>query len=443
MANGNTSTCAAVPFEPTPLSPPENLMAHLHAAFDGDSTGVIVVRLGGYIEEAPLRTAVDLLQRSHMKLQVCIRTRADGRRYFERDSHPGPLALEILDFETESLPWEKEMYRSMSAAIDPASGPLARIVALRSRRGGICDLMFVVHHAIIDGVAAMRIMCDLLEFYEQAKTGSPQPPPEPRPLISIGRASLPGSALTRLPLIVRLAWQMRGKRKGAWSSLPAGSPAEKRFILRHVLGEAETAALGVRCREEGCSLTGAIFAAGVCAVAEAAPPPLRIRCRMPISIRSSLAGPAGPLTDRDVGCFISGYPAVFDLREPPLFWDFARRIRNDLKTFRAYGGPQLLYNLIRFVRVSTFMVAPKRETLAVNHFGVAPLRPTYAGLTVEASSSTGKSDRLGPSLGVMTVTVNGRLCVTVATTDVPADFSGRFSSAVFRHLREASRHRSS
>ncbi|MFH0907921.1 MAG: hypothetical protein V1929_04095 [bacterium] len=205
---------------------------------------------------------------------------------------------------------------------------------------------------------------------------------------------------------------------------------------RYVLTEQETATLVTRCREERTTVGGALFAAGVCGLADAAPAEkLRFRCRLPVNIRYAMTGPAGPVTSQDIGCFISRFEKIYEVSRPPSFWELGRLVWRDMETYVTSGGPQLFYNLAGKIRIVKMRMLPKRDTLMINYFGVARIRASHGNLRLEEFITLARSDRLGPSLNVWAVTINGRLCVWVGGADVTAEQWSVFKDSVMDRLR--------
>jgi hypothetical protein len=97
----------------------------------------------------------------------------------------------------------------------------------------------------------------------------------------------------------------------------------------------------------------------------------------------------------------------------------------------------LQFDVLGFARIAVLRNMPKRDTLTVNCVGVAKVRARYGGPALLECTTLAKSDRLGPSLAVMGVTTNGRLCVSLLATDAPVEFCAVYRNAVLKHPRKA------
>ena len=422
-----------------PLGPWEELFCSFYDAFESAGMGGIVFRLRGRIEADPLRIALEGLQSRHPKLRVQITRARDGRRYFALSGSPKPIPFEIRDYETEALPWQEECSRIMAEALDPAVDPLAKLLVLRNRASERCDVIFVAHHAIVDGLSALRLVQDLLEYYEETERNGSPGQVSSLPFVMVSRARTTGSILERLTLLARLLRQRRANRRRDWTFLPRENDvAPHRLWSRSVLSEKATLDLVRRCRKEKTTIYGALFAAAACALKVMLPQGrARFKCRFPIDIRGKLTGPAGPVTEHDLGNFISGYEKIYTVDDSPSFWALAREAHQDVQAFSAAGGPALLYNLMRWAKPNLSQGIHKRGTLFVTNYGVVGLRGRYGELIVEEGSTVFRHDRFGPSLMIQTLTIQRRLNLSFSIVDVSEEFWQRLRQEILAQLQRA------
>ncbi|MFH0907922.1 MAG: condensation domain-containing protein [bacterium] len=205
--------------DPIPVSPQESLLFTVADLFEGDGTGAMVARVRGQLEEAPLRVALSRLQRRHPKLRARV-IQSAGRRCYDMCSDPPAIPFEIKDYETGPTPLMEEAYRALCWKMDVTIGPMARMLVLRNRAEGVCEVIFVAHHAIADGASALRIIDDLLDYYAEAERGGDLAPVVSLPLVTVARANTSARFMQKLSVLLSIAGQRIGKRRGRWITLP-------------------------------------------------------------------------------------------------------------------------------------------------------------------------------------------------------------------------------
>jgi hypothetical protein len=166
-------------------------------------------------------------------------------------------------------------------------------------------------------------------------------------------------------------------------------------------------------------------------------PAARFKCRFPLDIRRSLTSASGPVTDHDLGNFVSGYEAIYDVDERSGFWALARRARHDMERFTKAGGPSLVYNLIRFIKLPYVPPTMRRGTILVNSYGVIDLRERYGSLGLEELSIVFNNVAAGPSLLIQGFVIQRRLNISLSMVDVPEDFWRRVQQAIAQEFQEA------
>ncbi len=409
----------------------------LSRTFEGAGMGGARLRVRGCIEAEPLRAALASLQSRHPRLRARITESSDGRHLFQFLATPPPLPFTIQDVETDLVPWQEEASRLMSAPLDPAVHPLTRMLVLRNRKQSQCDVIFVAFHAIADGRSVFRLLADLFEYYERAERNGPPGPVSSLPISTRTRAETTGSLLRRTAVMAHLIRRRRANRKGIWTSLPHAEGVPPHRLLAHsVFSEKDTMALARRCRKEQTTIYGALFAAGACGLLATLPErQLRIKCRFPMDIRKKLSGSSGPVTEDDLGNFFSGYENVYTIDGRSSFWDIARRVYGDVRSFTDGGGPSLVYNLVRSVKLPYKPQTLKRGTMFVSNYGVAAVRDCYGGLSLEECAIVFKNDLVGPALMVQSVVLQRRLNISLGAVDVPEEFWARLREEIVAGLR--------
>jgi NRPS condensation-like uncharacterized protein len=196
-----------------PLEPWDEVLYGLSDNFEGAGMGGAVLRVGGCIEAEPLRTALSSLQSRHPRLRARITESSDGRHLFHFLSAPPPLPFELKDFESDSIPWQEEASRLLSAPLDPSVDSLMRLLVLRNRKGARSYAILVAHHAMVDGRSGFRLVADLFRYYEQAERNGHSGPVSSLPMVTKPRAEPSGSLLNRLAVMAHLVRRRRANRK--------------------------------------------------------------------------------------------------------------------------------------------------------------------------------------------------------------------------------------
>jgi hypothetical protein len=399
----------------------------------------MVLKVRGRIEEGLLRAALERLQQRHPKLRTRLMESADGRWYFHFAGSPPPIPVEVLDCDTDPLPWKEETHRRFSERMDLALGPLARMLVLRSRSGDRGYAILLAHHAIFDGISLLHIMEDLLRYYEEVgRTASPTPV-RPLPFVSCRRARPTGSLLSRLRLLGLLVRLRSARRRKRWMSLPprVGPSSGPQWDLM-VFSLEETMALVRRYRKEKTSLDGALFAAAACALRALLPETeLRFRSLFPLDIRRAVEGSTDPVTPGDLGCFVSGYEKIGVVDPCTSFWSLAREVHQDIRSYVAAGGPALVYNLIGLSKPRASLEGLKRRTLQSSVLGMAPMEKKYGNLILEECAQVYKNDRGGASINLLAITFQMQLNLTMHAADLDEDLWTRFREEFIAQLRGA------
>ena len=426
----------------TPLTPIEALFWRVHEELDGDGMGAVIVWIEGCVEDAPLAAALAALQRRHPKLRSGILQAEDGSPYFHPYEHPRRIPLEVEDFEDELPQWQDAAYRALRIAIAPHNGPLARVALQRSRSRNRSRVTIIVHHVIYDGASLARIVDDLFTFYEKTEAGGDAGDVELRDLISIPRATLQGSFLSRLKVLAQLFRLRLAAKRNDWTPIPrAERPPTSLQSEKHIFSKAQTLTLVRRCRREKTSFYGVFFAAAVSVIVSlVGQKTARLRCHCPIDIRAHLTGVHGAPGNHDLGLFASAHDKIYKVAMEASFWDLARQADRDIKHYVDADGPQLAYNLMRFVRFAKFDRAREariRTTLQVSHLGVTSIRPRYGSLKLTDFFALPKNDTVCPSIIVSGSVLGQRLTWGMVAANLPDVLWERFRKESVQMLERA------
>jgi hypothetical protein len=434
--------------EPVLLSSVESYFWRYDEDLVGAGRIIVLLRLDGLIEADFLAAALDRLQRRHPKLRALVAQGADGRLRYRFDRAAPPIPFEIIDCYEAETPWRETTRRILQTGL-PATGPLAAVTVLRSPSRGRSELILTAPHAIADGMSGIMLMDELLTEYAKLEANIELPPIPALPAVSEVRAKKSGGWRGNLRLFRRFVRMKRAESRSPVTSLPAAQniPPYSQWV-HWVFSREETLALVRRCRKERASLSGAMVAAACCGLRDCLPgPELLFKWQLPFNVRESLAGPAGPITAQDLGCFIASMNGLVKMRDQQPFWDLARRAHQEIQMFFEDGGATVGYNLAASaydlkIALSRFFnrsvpktpLPPQRETLLATNYGVLSMRDVYGSLRPQECTLIFKNEITGPVLLMEALVLGQRLNIGFAADDLDPAFWEQLQVAVRGHL---------
>jgi hypothetical protein len=153
------------------LSPPARAMGMLEHAFDcmhhmGTFVVLQIVRIDGALGEPTLRRALDAVQSKHPLLRVHVT--GPGGIFEAEGTERIPLRVVARDSADR---WRAEGLEELHRPIAYGAKPLLRVVWVGDEHGG--ELLLVSNHAILDGVAAVVVVRDVLDLCARIDAGEP------------------------------------------------------------------------------------------------------------------------------------------------------------------------------------------------------------------------------------------------------------------------------
>jgi hypothetical protein len=314
-----------------------------------------------------------------------------------------------LPFQTEKMQsdehWRRLLEKEMHRRYAVGDG-LAYVHVLEGERG--CDVLLSLSHVLADGLSASYLCRALLLLYR----GETLPEVE-----------------TSLPMEPRFPAEFRGLR-GWWRAfrfifklgkmgpaLQVGSTAWTQKTLSHgfVFHHAQT--LNSLARGRGSNLFGIFCALSLQTIYElygngAAQ---NLSLNTPVSLRSGVG--ARP---EEVGLFIAGHMALYQLHPETDVWDLARQCHDTLRAGVAEGRPYLLALLARGARKpkaprDSHYASQHRPTVSISNLGRIEDFPEIDGAQVyehHALSAQGVKD----PFALVLISYQGRLYVDLQTS---------------------------
>lgn len=429
--------------EPVLVSPVEGMFWNLEANSLGAFRVVALFQIDGWIEADHLRVALESLQRRHPKLRAVVARGSDGLLRYEFEAAASPIPFRIETYSDDEVPWREEARQLLQFAF-PTTGPFAAVTTLRCRSTRKCVMLLTVHHAIADGLSAIMLMDNLLAEYARAEAGLEAPALPVLPPVTAMRATSTGGWRGRLRLFGRFIRLQREERRARQTALPEvrGIPPQSQWV-HWVFSREATIALVRRCRKERTSLNGALVAAVCSALMDCLPISEAVfKCQFPLNLRHALVGGVGPVSEEDLGCFVSIMNEYYEVPRLPVFWDMARKAHEDMQSFAENGGPSMYYNVAAATTTRLFkLAAPKliatsqqRVTLLATNYGVLNVRDAYGSLRPRGCTLMFKNDVVGPLLVTEALVMGQELNVGFAADGLDPVFWERLQAAVRTHL---------
>lgn len=396
----------------------ENLFATLHTM--GAMLYVNVASIQGSISLDMLRSAIDLLQKRHPLLQVCLQELEDG--FFFVDS-TGLIPLRAIERQHEQQ-WLKIAEDELQQKFSGEFEPLCRITLLQSSTQPYNnELIVTFHHAIADGISALHFIHELLSYYQQFVEGIPIPEVDTLPL---------------LPPLEQLLQQSLAETNAADLTQVSHTTAPPTLLieqtasvvdrqtrlLSHEFNPDLTLKLKSRCRDEQTTVHGALCAAMAIAFVQQLPPqpPVVISCGSSINLRASCFPPVEPTY---LGFFSSNITTTHHADPNTHFWDLARECQSSVLHSIQHKIPhnqvsnaELLsqYNSAFLAQFAEYNMG-RNTTTHVSNLGQCDLQAVYGSIRLKSFYFTVGLNLVGTCFWLGVVTLNQKLCCTFTYTD--------------------------
>ncbi len=335
------------------LSPSEKF----HWVIDRESriNFVMHAAVSGILQEQTIRTALDIIQRRHPLLRVCImRTWRGSLRFKSGDIRAIPVRVvgapagvcpsgaDNPGFVPEDK-WVEEAEREINTPFKSEECPLARCVLIR-HGDTKTTVLLTVHHSIGDGKAGAFLMRDLFRAASKVQKGESAGLPGLPPRMDM-TAYFPGWAkgisgrLRYIRFGLRVLSAMVRWGAPAMPLVDRKAPVRMRraCIVAKTLNAATVANLHKRARIEKTTLHGALIASQILAVVHerGSAKELAFIIGSPVNLRARL----DPPVEDDLGLFITVGISINRAGFSTDFWQLAREVRQSLLECVERGDP--------------------------------------------------------------------------------------------------------
>lgn len=404
-----------------------------------------IARVRGPLQPALLRPALDALQRRHPMLGVRIVERQGVPHWTSIGTPPIPL-----DVEPRRGPdhWKDAVDRLLNDRFDLARGPLLRCVVLHGQ-DGVHDIILAFHHIIGDGMSTISAFDDLLRAHARLAAGQDpglEPLPEVPPLRDLSPMPVRGlrGRLVVLREVLHLLNLFR-KAKPQVLRWDARVPREQRHsrLISHVVPLAEAEAIAARSRKEGTTITGALTAALLWALAEdVGGPSPTVMCSIPANLRPHLKAIPPPA----FGYYAWGFGTIQNFAPAQRFWDVARAVRQDVDRELARGGLWRSLAILEWQGPRTLKQGPEKLLRSLDQSGANSVSNVgrvqlaqHGNLVWEDLQFWGSADGAGAGIGLVATTIGDHMTLNFVHPEplVAAARGDRIAARTLALLREA------
>jgi len=385
---------------------------------------VVVLAIEGDFPAAGLRAALDEIQRRHPMLQA--RILAAGNEYSFHFEGVGQIPIEIGE---PSPPdgWVAAAEDELHRRFDLAAGPLMRCRYLPNQAGG--QLILVLHHTIVDGASATRLLGELLSLCARPNSGEPAAAAQEGrvPAAALYPAKYTGAGFVRAAAAfmarqmadeVRFRWLSRGVRKAPIAETGRGHVLPIHFSARL------TAALLDASRRRRITLNAILSAGLLAAVQRRLYPSPRAPLRH-ITFSDLRPHLRVPVPAAELACDIAMFRFTVVVERDGDFWSLARDIQES--TLRAaHSGERFLSHSMspKMMKMIVGMKAFRMAATALSYTGALPLLADYGPFAVTGLHAFTANFSLGPEYSVFVHLFHGELYCDILYLDCDMDSAG-------------------
>jgi Condensation domain len=384
---------------------------------------VAVLRLDGTLSPAVLRGALDTLQQRHPLLGA--RIVAAGSEYEFHFDAPNSIPLDVSE-RPPSDGWVAVAQEEMHRRLDMTAGPLARCRYLAGPGGG--DLIFTLHHTIVDGPSGVELFRELLAL---CAGRTPEEPPDARegqvsaPAIFPDECaglgySLAAAAYMRRQMADEMAfrWGSMGVRKA-----PIAETGRCCFLPIR-FGRELSNALIQASRRHRVTLNSILSAGMLTAVQRHLYPSPRVPLRHIVfaDLRPRLREevPASAL-----GCFLTMYRFTATVERAGEFWPFAAAVQ-DATMRAARSSDRYMANAMApgMMKMLFRLKAFRMGATALSYTGPLGLPTDYGRFQVTGLHAFAGNMTLGPEYSALVRLFRGELWWDILYLDSDMDAAG-------------------
>ena len=393
------------------------------------------------LNQDDLRKALGLLAKRYPLLRMRIKETDDGTNFEEMDK-PDTVDFEVLDKITADN-WIEGFEEELNGYLfDIGRGPLWRVRLLKEifNEGKFRNaLVFTFQHVICDALSIFELQKKLLEFLTALHGGEefevqslPLRPPLESLMPKQVEPNILETALFSSFFVLQRAKTFFVKPKNLFLSVypPVAntepSVTKKTCLLARSLSEEETKLLIKSCKDNKCTVHGAITASMNLATAQIVHREKR-DLTIPVSVESSFSASVRKdcepkMNSEDIGAYVSASSLnipvpLIQPNDKQGFWEFARACTSEVHTQLDSGKH---FNLLKFyhcIDIPKYCRMSNNEhnegrrshVFNINNYGAQKTNLSEASPYKFAGSYFGvQGSKTGPTFGTNVITVDGR-----------------------------------
>jgi len=365
---------------------------------------VIVLRIRNAPDVSRLRAAVDALQRRHLLLQAAILT--DDKGYFFETLDPTPpLDLRIQDRRSERE-WESVVERELNTTYDKEQPLLRFVYVTGDDQDG--ELVFVLHHSIMDGVSARLLLHELLHLWNDLPLDHPLSEAEQLAPFALPKSQGGLGPDSRIRFMWRQAAEEVAFAIHGMTSDPA--PTSENAIVHLAVPADLSRRIGVRIGREGLNLNNVVNAAMLLAVQKHLHPTTHRRMMRAISFADLRERLTPTPNEAVLGCMVSMLRFPVSVENDDTVVTLARKLKNAMFAAGRSGDSFHFAKMSPTVtRMALRLQHGRLANTAVSFLGRLDLEPRYGGLQLEDVHAFITNNRLGPELSGFGKVLFGRI----------------------------------
>ncbi|NES05924.1 MAG: hypothetical protein F6K22_25820 [Okeania sp. SIO2F4] len=341
---------------------------------------VVIGKITGFLDPEVLRRSLLLVQRRHPRLNSHIVGPLDNLMFKTEGTEKIPLEI-VLNPEPEY--WLTIVSNELNGKFESRKVLIKAILLKPSEESTTNYLITKVHHSVADGICAVHLHSEILNFYQKIVSNSQisqviqlAPPPCMEEIIS--------------------DYTIKNNAELSKSNQPIDTIPIEKYVphqertcgfIQKQLNPSLTQQLIQRCKQEKLTVQGAISSAMMLALAKNLEPKDRdfyFSCFFPVEMRRKVNYPVG---DEQMGILISALTCFYTVNQKMPFWELAKQATEQIK--ERIKTPEIYNSVFSFCQaLEDYLDHPEKTThsILISNIGKVKIPSEYGDLKLEEIS---------------------------------------------------------